>query len=154
ILGEMPLTSGQVAMLTAWVSNGGSLIAMRPDKQLAGLLGLTDQSSTLANAYLQVNTAAAPGAGIAPDTIQFHGAADRYVASGASTIATLFTDATTATVNPAVTIASVGTLGGHGAAFTFDLARSIVYARQGNPAWSGQERDGISPIRSDDLFFG
>ena len=44
--------------------------------------------------------------------------------------------------------------GGHAAAFTFDLARSIVYTRQGNPAWSGQERDGNGPIRSDDLFFG
>ncbi len=154
ILGEMPLTSSQVAMLTDWVGNGGNLIAMRPDKQLAALLGLSDQSSTLANAYLQVNTASAPGAGIVSDTIQFHGAADRYIASGASTIATLFSDATTATASPAVTIASVGTLGGQAAAFTFDLARSIVYTRQGNPAWSGQERDGIAPIRSDDLFYG
>jgi hypothetical protein len=157
ILGEMPLTSSQVAMVTDWVSNGGNLIAMRPDKQLAGLLGLSDQSSTLANAYLQVNTAGAPGAGIVADTIQFHGAADRYViapGAGASTIATLFSDATTVTGNPAVTIASVGTQGGQAAAFAFDLARSIVYTRQGNPAWSGQERDGITPIRSDDLFFG
>jgi hypothetical protein len=154
ILGEMPLTSSQVAMLTDWVSNGGNLIAMRPDKQLAGLLGLSDQSSTLTNAYLQINTASAPGAGIVSDTIQFHGTADRYVTSGASTIATLFSNATDATASPAVTIASVGTLGGQAAAFTFDLARSIVYTRQGNPAWSGQERDGIAPIRSDDLFFG
>jgi hypothetical protein len=155
ILGEMPLTSSQVAMLTDWVSNGGNLVAMRPDKQLAGLLGLTDQSSTLANAYLQVNTTAAPGAGIVSDTMQFHGTADRYViagASGASTIATLFSDAATATMSPAVTIASVGT--GQAAAFTFDLARSIVYTRQGNPAWSGQDRDGLAPIRSDNLFFG
>jgi len=55
---------------------------------------------------------------------------------------------------PAVTIAALGMNGGHAAAFTFDLARSIVYTRQGNPAWSGQERDGNGPIRSDDLFFG
>jgi hypothetical protein len=154
VLGEMPLTSDQVAMLSAWVSNGGNLIAMRPDKQLTGLLGLSDQSSTLANAYLQINTASAPGAGIVSDTMQFHGAADRYVTAGASTIATLFSDATTATGSPAVTISSVGTLGGQAAAFTFDLARSILYTRQGNPAWSGQERDGITPRRSDDLFFG
>ena len=154
ILGEMPLTANEVAMLTGWVSNGGNLIAMRPDKQLAGFLGLSDQASTLANAYLQVNTAAAPGTGIVSDTMQFHGSADRYVTVGAATIASLFSDATTATTSPAVTIASVGALGGQAAAFTFDLARSIVYTRQGNPAWSGQERDGISPIRSDDLFFG
>ena len=43
---------------------------------------------------------------------------------------------------------------GQAAAFTFDLARSIVYTRQGNPAWEGQERDGLEPIRSDDLFYG
>ena len=41
ILGEMPLTAAQVTMLTDWVHAGGNLIAMRPDTQLAGLLGLT-----------------------------------------------------------------------------------------------------------------
>ena len=49
---------------------------------------------------------------------------------------------------------SVGTNGGQAAAFTYDLARSVVYTRQGNPAWAGQARDGLSPIRSDDLFYG
>jgi len=53
-----------------------------------------------------------------------------------------------------VTLRSVGSSGGQAAAFTFDLARSVVYTRQGNPAWAGQERDGVSPRRSDDLFFG
>ena len=42
ILGEAPLTAAQVTMFTNWVTGGGNLIAMRPDKQLAGLLGLTD----------------------------------------------------------------------------------------------------------------
>ena len=49
---------------------------------------------------------------------------------------------------------SVGPNGGQAAAFTYDLAKSVVYTRQGNPAWAGEDRDGISPIRSDDLFFG
>ncbi len=56
--------------------------------------------------------------------------------------------------NPAVTMRSVGSNGGQAAAFVFDLAKSIVEMRQGNPAWSGQERDGLSPIRSDDLYYG
>jgi hypothetical protein len=154
ILGEMTLTAGQVTMLTDWVNGGGNLIAMRPDAQLAGLLGLTPASGTLANAYLLVNTSAAPGQGIVDETIQFHGTADRYTLNGASAVATLYSDATTATANPAVTLRSVGSSGGQAAAFTYDLARSVVQTRQGNPAWSGQERDGISPIRSDDLFFG
>ena len=50
-------------MLTDWVSGGGNLIAMRPDPQLAGLLGLTGTSSTLANGYLKVDTSPAPGRG-------------------------------------------------------------------------------------------
>ena len=154
ILGEMALTNAQVTMFSNWVNNGGNLIAMRPDKQLAGLLGLSDASATLSNAYMQVNTSTAPGAGIVGETIQFHGAADRYTLNGASSVATLYSNASTATVNPAVTLRSVGASGGQAAAFTYDLARSIVYTRQGNPAWSGLERDGITPIRSDDLFFG
>ena len=35
--------------------------------------------------------------------------------------------------------------GGKAIAFTYDLAKSIIYTRQGNPAWAGQERDGQSP---------
>ena len=53
-----------------------------------------------------------------------------------------------------MTLRTVGANGGQAAAFTYDLARSVVYTRQGNPAWAGQERDGIAPIRSDDLFYG
>ena len=34
-------------LLTNWVQAGGNLIAMRPDKKLAGLLGLTDAGGTL-----------------------------------------------------------------------------------------------------------
>ena len=154
ILGEMPLSSSQVAMLTDWVNAGGNLIAMRPDKQLAGLLGLADAASTLSNGYLQVDTGAAPGFGIVGQTVQFHGTADRYTLAGASPVATLFSGPATATANPAVTLRSVGGNGGEAAAFAFDLARSIVYTRQGNPAWAGQKRDGqAGPIRSDDLFY-
>jgi hypothetical protein len=148
ILGEMTLTSAEVTMLTDWVSAGGNLIAMRPDPQLASLLGITAASGTVSEGYLL-----ASGQGIVEDTIQYHGTADRYTLNGATSLATLYSDATTATSNPAVTLRSVGSAGGQAAAFTYDLARSIVYTRQGNPAWAGQERDGHTPIRSSDLFF-
>jgi hypothetical protein len=154
LLGQAALTASQVSALTTWVNGGGNLIAMRPDKQLAGLLGLTDAGTTLSNAYLKVDSSTAPGAGIVSQTIQFHGAADRYTLSGAQAIASLYSNATTATANPAVTLRSVGAAGGQAAAFTYDLARSVVYTRQGNPAWAGQERDGIVAVRPDDMFFG
>lgn len=153
ILAEMTLTADQVAMLTDWVGTGGNLVAMRPDPQLAGLLGLSATDEVLSDAYLRVDDATAPGRGIVSQTIQYHGPADRYLASGATAAATLYSDATTVTANPAVTLRSVGSNGGHAAAFVYDLARSVVYTHQGNPAWAGTERDGSSPIRPNDLFF-
>lgn len=159
ILGDMPLTSSQASMLSTWVNAGGNLIAMHPDQQLASLLGLVSTSQTLADAYLRVNTASGPGVGIVGQTIQYHGAADLYSPNGASTLATLYSNATTPTAFPAVTLVSAGS--GKAAAFTYDLARSVVYTRQGNPAWSGEQRNPwVDPvinnqvIRPDDLFFG
>ena len=155
ILGEMPLTSAQVAMFSSWVEAGGNLIAMRPDKQLADLLGLTDSASTLSDAYLLV-AQTGPGLGIVNQTIQFHDAADRYTLNGATALATLYADASTATTSPAVTVRRVGA--GSASAFAYDLAKSVIRTRQGNPAWAGQERDGpdsdgITRIRPDDLFY-
>jgi hypothetical protein len=137
ILGEMALIPDEVTMLTDWVTAGGKLIAMRPDPQLAGLLGLTVDGGTLADGYVLVNTASAPGAGIV-----------------AETIATLYSDVSTSTPYPAVTCNTVGFDGGQAAAFTYDLARSVVYTRQGNPAWVGQNRDGQFEIMTVDLFYG
>ena len=155
VLGDASLTSTQATMFSTWVILGGNLIALRPDKDLASLLGLTDLNTTLSNAYMKVNTAAGtPGAGITGDTMQFHGAADRYALNGATAVASLYSNATTATTAPAVTLRSVGINGGQAAAFTYDLGRSVVYTRQGNPAWAGQDRDGVFPPRPNDLFFG
>src|ERR1700751_3407106 len=56
VLGDMSLTAAQVTTLTSWVNGGGNLIAMHPDHQLAGLLGLTASASTLSNAYVLMST--------------------------------------------------------------------------------------------------
>ncbi|HET9646244.1 MAG TPA: Ig-like domain-containing protein, partial [Burkholderiaceae bacterium] len=152
ILAKMPLTGTQVTTLSNWVSNGGNLIAMAPDAQLAGLLGLTSAGSTLSDGYLLVDSSSGAGNGIVNQTMQFHGTADRYTLSGAASVAALYNDATTSTANPAVTLRTFGS--GHAAAFVYDLATSVVQSRQGNPAWAAQERDGFTPIRSDDKFFG
>ena len=154
LLGTTPLTAAQVSMFTTWVNSGGNLIAFRPDKQLAGLLGLTATTGTLAEGYLKVDTSSAPGAGITDQTIQWHGTADQYTLAGARAVATLYSNATTATANPAVSLANVGSSGGQAAAFSFDFAQSLVYTRQGNPAWEKQDRDSSAPVRSDDLYFG
>jgi hypothetical protein len=154
ILPPAALTPVQVSSLSAWVQEGGNLIAMRPGPELAGLLGLGSDGGDLDNGYMQVDTTSGPGAGIAGETMQFHGRADQWTLSGAASMAALYAGPATATSHPAVTLRSVGTAGGEAAAFTYDLARSVVQTRQGNPAWAGQKRDGeFGPIRSDDLFF-
>ena len=127
---------------------------MRPDSRLYGLAGITAQAGTVTDGYVAVNAAVEPGAGITTDTMQFHGTANRYTLNGATTVATLYSTATTSTGLPAVTLRSVGTNGGQVATFAFDLARSVIATRQGNLAWAGQDRDGATPNRSNDLFFG
>ena len=153
ILGDMRLTKAQARRISKWVLAGGNLIAMRPDKQLAALLGLTTHSATLSNAYLRIDTSSGAGVGIVEDTIQFHGTADVYSLNGAIAIAQLYTTATTPVTFPAATLNRAGR--GQAAAFVYDLARSVIYTRQGNPAWSGEPRDGQhGPVRTDDLYFG
>jgi hypothetical protein len=154
VLGQVPVTATQATALADWVAAGGNLIALRPDKRLAGLLGLTDTGGTLSEGYLEIDASRPPGEGIVGEPVQFHGTADRYTLSGATAVATLFSDSTTPTVNPAVSLRNVGTVGGQAAAFTFDLARSTTLTRQGNPAWAGMERDGITGVRTNDLFYG
>ena len=155
VLGDTALTPTQVTTLTNWVNAGGTLIALHPDKQLASLLGLTATSNTLSNAYLKVDTTVGtPGNGIVGQTIQFHGTADRYTLNGATAVATLYSTATTATANPAVTMRSVGSNGGRAVAFTYDLAKSVVLTHQGNPAWAGEDRDANGNIDATDLFYG
>jgi hypothetical protein len=154
VLGDVAITDAQVTALTSWVNAGGNLILMRPDPRLLSLAGLTAQSGTVSNGYLAVDASTQPGAGITTDTMQFHGTANRYSLNGATTVATLYTTATASTGQPAVSLRSVGSNGGQVAAFAFDLAQSVIQTRQGNPAWAGTDRDGATPNRSNDLFFG
>ncbi len=152
IVGKMTVPSAQVTALTNWVSTGGSLIVMAPDASLASVLGITPTGTTLTSGYMLVDTSSSPGYGIVGETMQFHSPASLFTTNGASRLATLYSDAATPTTYPAVTINTSGA--GRAAAFAFDLAQSVVYTRQGNPAWAAQERDGLTPIRSDDKFFG
>jgi hypothetical protein len=155
ILGNLSVNASQVTTLTSWVQAGGTLITFRPNDLLTPLLGLSVASGTLSDKYLLVNTGTGPGSGIVGETMQYHGAADLHTLAGANSIATLYSDGGTATLNPAITTKDVGSNGGKAIAFTYDLPLSIIYTRQGNPAWVGQKRDNqVGPTRSDDLFFG
>ncbi|MEM8531294.1 MAG: hypothetical protein AAGF95_10655 [Chloroflexota bacterium] len=150
ILAETALNATQITLLTDYVNNGGRLLALRPDTQLASLFGLTSVGGTINNGYLAIDDSTSLGQGLPDDTLQIHGEADRYNFNGATTLATLYTDATTSTSYPAVVGATYGS--GRTAAFTYDLARNVVYMRQGNPANADVDTDGDSILRTIDLF--
>jgi hypothetical protein len=152
IMAQATLSQSQADMLQTWVQDGGNLIAMRPDKKLSSLLGLTDANATSLNQYMRVDPATAAGAGIVSQSMQFKGVADRYTLNGAMAIAQLYSDASTATAFPAVTTRTVGQ--GTASSFSYDLARSVIALHQGNVAWAGQDRNADGPMRTNDLFFG
>jgi len=82
--------------------------------------------------------------------IQFHGTADIYAVNGGNTIATLLSGKPSTEVHPAVVSNNYGK--GHTLAFSYNLPKSIVLTRQGNPLFAGIEKDGIPGLRGMDLF--
>ena len=153
VLTEVPLTAPQATMFAAYVTGGGQLIAMRPDAQLAPTLGLTRVvGGSTNNGYMLPSPTHPAAVGIAQQTMQIHGVADHYTLSGATSLAALYGTATTPTAFPAVTLRQSGS--GWAAAFTYDLARSVAYTRQGNPATAGTDQDGDGVVRTVDGFMG
>jgi hypothetical protein len=149
VLAETPLTGGQATLLSNYVAGGGRLVAMRPDAQLEPALGVATVTSTSADRYLAINTGTATGSGFTSLTLPMVGPSQHYsLAPGAVAHATLYTGRTTATPYAAVVQY------GRTATWAYDLARSVVYTRQGDPANAGAVRDGIPPVRTTSLFYG
>ena len=66
----------RLTTLTNYVNSGGRLVAMRPDAQLDGLLGISRPPlAPVTNGYLLVNQTG-PGAGLQNVTLPFKGQAD------------------------------------------------------------------------------
>lgn len=144
----------QIPYFTDYVLNPlirGNLIAMRPDpnnEQLRNLfqLGNHQPGATLSNQYVDV-LQQGPGFGIVDVMMKYHGTADIYTDSTAEVFAHLCASGSPGetgcplmdTEGPAVTLREVPG-GGKAAAFTYDLARSVVLTRQGDPTVAGEAR--------------
>ena len=150
VLAETPLSASQATLLRTYVSGGGRLLAMRPDTQLRDLFGLGGLAGSLSDPYLKINSSGT-GLGLTSTTMQIHGTADYYSAlSGTTVVAQLYSNSTNPTSYPAVVSAAYGS--GQTAAFTYDLAHSVIYTRQGNPANANLDTDGDGVRRTIDLF--
>lgn len=149
VLPEVTLPADRAALIAAYVNAGGNIVAMRPDNQIAGLFGLQVNAGVLNSAYLAIDPNAvlvteAPGFGLPSAPMQFHGAANLYgVQPGTQTLAQLHSTPGTPNGYAAVTRL---TSGGVRVAFNYDLARSVVLTRQGNPAWAA------TALSTGDLF--
>jgi hypothetical protein len=150
ILAESKAGFAVKEMLSEFVKHGGKLIAFRPGPSLSELFGITPAGETIADGYLRIDSATDQGKGLTGKILQFHGTADKYTLNGGKTIATLFSDKVAANGFPGIISNTYGK--GHAVAFSFNLPKSIVYTRQGNPLYAGVEKDGIPGLRGMDLF--
>jgi len=150
ILGESSPSGAQISALNGYVSAGGGLIAMRPVAGLNTVLGVTTSGGTTAEGYLRI-TDGTIGAGLYSDTMQFHGTASHYgLQPGTTQVAELYTTRVSSAGIPVVTIATFGS--GRAAMFAYDLGRSVVLTRQGNPANANTDTDGDGVVRTIDLY--
>lgn len=150
ILTESKINARANKMLERFVKKGGNLIAFRPDTVLAPLFGIIPSDGHIAEGYLGIDTTTLQGKGLVCGRLQFHGTADQYALNGAESVANLFHDKASLTKFPGVVKNKFGK--GHTVAFLYNLPKSIVYTRQGNPEFAGMEKDGIPGLRGMDLF--
>jgi len=151
ILSETAVTKEQNTVLSDYVKNGGNLIAFRPDKQLGELFGIIQTNSPVKEGYIKIDTTNDTGRGLVGETMQFHGYSDIYKLNGGEEIASLFLNSGYAAGFPSVVLNNYGK--GHAAAYTYNLPKSIVLTRQGNPDWAGEERDKVDGPTATDLFY-
>lgn len=150
VLAEMNLDSAQVSLLDEYVQAGGALVAMRPDAQLAPVLGLQLRPGVVENGYIAIDPALPGGDGFPGLTLPFKGAATNYqMLAGTQALADLYVNRSKAIGGNAPAVSRYGRT----VAWSYDLAASVVLTRQGFPANAGIERDGIEAIRTFDLFY-
>lgn len=150
ILAETKINDAAKKTLKEYMNSGGNMIAFRPDSALAELFGIIPTVEKIGESYIGVDTSNIYGRGLTSVMMQIHGTSDKYLVNGCETIATFFTKDGIKTEFPAV----VSNKSGRGKAigFLYNLPKSIVYTRQGNPLFAGIEKDGIPGLRGLDLF--
>ena len=139
-------------MLEKYVRRGGHLIAFCPDSKINGIFGIIPRDMEIENAYVQINNSTDQGKGLIGTPFRIHSAGGIYDNGEAEVIATYHADTLAGKNFPAVVSHNYGK--GTAVAFLYNLPENIVYSRQGNPEYAGEEKDGINGIRAMDLFTG
>ncbi|MBK8884981.1 MAG: hypothetical protein IPN67_22315 [Bacteroidales bacterium] len=151
ILNETVVNQTQKDMFSDYLKAGGNLIAFSPDILISELFGIIHTNSSIKEGYIKIDTINTIGKGLVYETIQFHGYSNIYKLNGGEEIASLFLNSGYYSGFPSVVLNDYGA--GHAAAFTYNLPKSIVLTRQGNPDWAGEERDKVDGPTATDLFY-
>ena len=152
ILPAQPVSQLQKEMLEKYVRRGGHLIAFCPDRTINGIFGIIPRNMEIENAYVQINNSTDQGKGLIGTPFRIHSAGEIYANEEAEVIATYHADTLAGKNFPAVVSNNYGE--GTAVAFLYNLPENIVYSRQGNPDFAGEEKDGINGLRAMDLFTG
>jgi hypothetical protein len=134
-----PLSPNQVGMFEDFLKDGGALIALRPPPELAEpIFGVRPTGRSIRDGYVKFDTQTSIGRGLEDIPLQYHGEADAYEVVGSDTrvVATLYQDSSTPTRFPAAAQR------GRAVFFAYNLAKSVVLLRQGDPSTANQEHDG------------
>ena len=150
IMAESKIDPGKLSMIREYVKNGGELIAILPDPEIAEIFGIVPRGERISNGYIRIDTARIQGKGLTSRSLQFHGKADYYNLNGAVSLAILLPEKVSVESYPAVVANNYRK--GHTVAFLYNLPQSIVLSRQGNPLFAGIEKDSIPGLRGMDLF--
>lgn len=150
LLSEGTLNTNQAEQLSEYVAKGGHLIAMRPGDQLASIFSVQRLPGETTEGYIQINTDHPFVKGMESISLQYHGAADHYALGESQALAWISDKNGNRSSFPALVLNELGQ--GSAAFWAYDLSKSIVYTRQGNPEWSNMERDGREGIRAHDAF--
>jgi hypothetical protein len=149
VLAPMCVSQIELAVLDRFVREGGCLLAIRPDAALGPILGLRSVGASLPSGYVHIG-ANVPWSG-SSQPLRIDAPADLFELAGATGLASMSGRWDGGQHHVAVSLRSMGQGGGRAAALTFDLARAVVHARQGNPSWIVTGRRN-GPTRAVELF--
>ena len=150
ILAESKIDRANLEMIKDYTKNGGRLISVQPDSDLAELSGISPRNESITDGYIHIDTTMRQGNGLSSKPLRFHGKTYYYNLNGARAIATLSANKVSGENFPAVVTNNYGK--GKAVAFLYNLPQCIVLSRQGNPMSAGIEKDSIPGLRGMDLF--
>ena len=150
ILPEQSIDASAKKLISNYVFDGGNLISFKPDSGLSNLFGITKAPGNISGGHIRIDTTSDEGKSLTGKAIQFHGKGEKFKINNCRIIASFCADSCLKNDSPAVVSCKYGK--GHSVAFLYDLPKSIVLTRQGNPLSAGIEKDGIPGLRGMDLF--